>query len=62
MSVNHSWKDPQHPHPDLVYGQDVIATSEPHATEAGLEVFQKGGNAVDAALAAAITLTVTEPN
>lgn len=55
------WQDPAQPHPDLVYGKNVIATSEPHATEAGLEIFRNGGNAVDAALAAAITLTVTEP-
>ncbi|MDG2167396.1 MAG: gamma-glutamyltransferase family protein [Opitutales bacterium] len=55
------WQNPAKPHPDLVYGDNVIATSEPHATQAGLEVFRKGGNAVDAALAAAITLTVTEP-
>jgi gamma-glutamyltranspeptidase / glutathione hydrolase len=56
------WKDPNHPHPALAYGQDVIATSEAHATQAGLDAFHHGGNAVDAALAAAITLTVTEPN
>lgn len=55
------WKDPKKPHPDLVYGSNVIATSEPHATEAGWGCFKDGGNAVDAALAAAITLTVTEP-
>lgn len=55
------WQNPTKPHSDLVYGENVIATSEPHATEAGLEIFRKGGNAVDAALAAAITLTVTEP-
>ncbi len=39
-----------------------MATSQPLATQAGLRAMQEGGNAVDAALAAAITLTVVEPN
>tara|TARA_Y100000588_G_scaffold242583_1_gene256686 strand:- start:143 stop:1732 length:1590 start_codon:yes stop_codon:yes gene_type:complete len=55
------WKDPKNPHPDLAYGGNVISTSETHATEAGIDCFRKGGNAIDAALSAAITLTVTEP-
>ena len=55
------WQNPAKPHADLIYGENVIATSEPHATQAGIEVFRKGGNAIDGALAAAITLTVTEP-
>jgi gamma-glutamyltranspeptidase/glutathione hydrolase len=39
----------------------LIATSQHRATEAGRRMFESGGNAVDAAVAAAIALTVVEP-
>lgn len=44
-----------------VLGRNIVATSQPLAAQAGAAVFARGGNAIDAALAAAITLTVVEP-
>jgi gamma-glutamyltranspeptidase/glutathione hydrolase len=42
-------------------GHAAVASANFHATEAGLEVLAKGGNAFDAAVAVASTLSIVEP-
>lgn len=47
---------------NVVYSRKgMVATGNPLAAQAGLEVLKKGGNAIDAAIATAATLTVVEP-
>ena len=44
-----------------VFAENVVASSQHLAATAGLRMMAKGGNAVDAAIASAIAITVVEP-
>ncbi len=44
-----------------LFARNIVSTSHPLAAQAGLRMMQKGGNAVDAAIAAAAAITLTEP-
>ncbi|MGE5465566.1 MAG: gamma-glutamyltransferase family protein [Methanocella sp.] len=56
-----NWQFPYTSQRMPVLARNAVATSQPLAAQAGLRMLMKGGNAVDAILATAITLTVVEP-
>ncbi|HCG4535986.1 gamma-glutamyltransferase family protein [Ureibacillus chungkukjangi] len=56
--LNHPFPSQRH---TVFAKRGMVATSQPLAAQAGLDILKKGGNAIDAAIATAAALTVLEP-
>jgi gamma-glutamyltranspeptidase/glutathione hydrolase len=59
--MNFHWTNPYPSARTPLFARNIVSTSQPLAAQAGLRLLQQGGNAVDAAIAAAATITLTEP-
>lgn len=46
----------------VIAQEAMVATEEQHATQAGIQILQQGGNVIDAAVTVGFTLAVTLPN
>lgn len=56
-----NWHNPYPTHRIPLFARNVVSTSHPLAAQAGLRMLYQGGSAVDAAIAAAATITLVEP-
>ena len=55
------WSNPYPTPRRATFARNIVSTAQALASQAGLRMLLAGGNAMDAALATAITLTITEP-
>lgn len=59
--MNFDWNNPYPTIRSPLMARNVVATSQALAAQAGLQMLHRGGNAIDAAVAAAAALTIVEP-
>lgn len=59
--MSFDWSNPYASTRAPVFARNAVAASQPLAAQAGLRMLAAGGNAVDAAVACAATLAITEP-
>jgi gamma-glutamyltranspeptidase/glutathione hydrolase len=61
LTAPFDWNHNYPTHRTPLFARNVVATSQPLAAQAGVRMLLKGGNAVDAAIAAAAAIMIVEP-